>query len=56
MKQLDQRPVCGHLGPSDCFAIDKHYHCMILNETTFKGNLCPFYKSCNEVKKYEEEK
>lgn len=43
------KPLCRHIGSSDCFAICKDYRCRLLDETDFYKGECPFYKSREEV-------
>lgn len=46
---LGNKPLCRHMGSSDCFAICKDYRCWLLDETDFYKGECPFYISRKEV-------
>ena len=42
-------PKCQDSRP-DCFAMTKEGKCFCLGRTSFDENICPFYKTENEVK------
>ena len=50
------KPLCRHMGASDCFAICKDYRCRALDKTDFYKGECPFYKSREEVRENAIEK